>query len=263
MSSARSNPLVAVVLAAGAGTRLRPLTSTVPKALCPINSVPLVDLSIEKARSVTPKIAVNVHYGREAMERHLSDRVYLSIETPEPLGTAGALGKLRDWIAGRDVLVLNADAWLRDDLTRLLAEWDRERIRLLTVQDPIRGDFGLLRYVGAALMPWPDVARLKPEPTGLYEESWAPAGRAGRLDLVLSDEPFFDCGTIADYHAANMAASAGENVIGEGAVVEGTIERTVLWTNVHVAPDEHLVDAIRARDDVTLFVTPAAVSDGR
>ena len=249
----RATNLVCVVLAAGAGTRLRPLTTIRPKALCPVNNVPLVDLALERAGNLTKEVAVNVHHGRPAMEEHLAGRAHLSIEMPAPLGTAGALANLRDWIAGRDVLALNADAWHEDDLTDLVTQWDRARIRLLTVEDAMRGDFGTRRYCGAALMPWSEVERLEPEPSGLYEESWAPALLEGRLELVDTIVPFNDCGTIADYHAANMAASGGENVVGDGAVVEGTIERTVLWPRVHVVAGERLVNAIRPADGLTVF----------
>lgn len=247
--------LVAVVLAAGAGTRLRPLTTIQPKALCPVNNVPLVDAALARATRVTSEVAVNVHYGRSMLEAHLNGRVHLSIEARDPLGTAGALGNLREWIAGRDVLVMNADAWHPDDLAGLLTGWDHERIRLLTVDDPIRGDFGPLRHAGAALMPWGDVARLEPVPSGLYEVSWGAARAEDRLELIRSDVAFFDCGTIADYHAANMAAVGGENVVGDGCIVEGIIERTVLWPGVHVGREEHLVDAIRPVDGMTVQAT--------
>src|SRR5436190_16800082 len=93
--------LAAVVLAAGAGTRLRPLTRLRPKALCPVDNVPLVDLAVGRARTVTSAVAVNAHHGRALMEAHLPRRVHLSIEAPEALGTARALGQLRDWMAGR------------------------------------------------------------------------------------------------------------------------------------------------------------------
>jgi N-acetyl-alpha-D-muramate 1-phosphate uridylyltransferase len=243
--------------------RLRPMTSLLPKALCPVDNVPLVDLALSRAKRVTDDVAVNIHHGREQMEEHLAGRAHLSIEIPEALGTAGALGKLRGWIDGRNVLIVNADVWHEDDLSGLLAGWDRRKIRLLTVSDPIRGDFGGRRYCGAALMPWQEVARLEATRSGLYETSWAPADTDGRLELVDSEVPFFDCGTIVDYHAANMAASDGRNVIGPGATVEGEIERTVLWSGVRVASGERLIDAIRPRDDITLFATTAAVSDGR
>ena len=258
-----SDPLVGVVLAAGRGKRLRPLTDLIPKPLCPVNNVPLIDLRLRYVTRVARDVAVNVHYGRELLEEHLEGRAYLSIEEPEALGTAGALGKLRDWIAGRDVLVANADSWHEQDLSELVAGWDRTSIRLLCVRDPERGDFGHLRYCGTALMPWSAVSKLAPEPSGLFETSWAQAAEAGRLDLVVSDSPFFDCGTLADYHAANMAASGGHNVIGSGAVVDGSIERTVLWPGVHVMSDERLIDAVRPRNGLTLFARAGEPADVR
>lgn len=244
---------VSVLLAAGAGTRLRPLTTLIPKALCPVNNVPLIDIRLRRVREVAADVAVNIHHGRELMEAHLDGRAHLSIEDPEALGTAGALGKLRGWIDGRPVLVANADSWHDDELTTFVHGWDGERIRLLCVEDPARGDFGALRYCGAALMPWRDVAVLEPVPAGLWEVSWAAANSAGRLEFVVSDRPFFDCGTIPDYHAANMAASGGHNVIGSGAIVDGSIERTVLWPDVHVLSHERLVGAIRPRNGMTLY----------
>ncbi|MGI8807170.1 MAG: nucleotidyltransferase family protein [Acidimicrobiales bacterium] len=104
-----TDDLAAVVLAAGAGTRLRPLTDILPKAMCPVDNVALVDLAIDRVRPLTPLVAVNVHHGRSHLEAHLAGRVHLSME-PELLGTAGALGRLRDWIHGRATVVVNADA---------------------------------------------------------------------------------------------------------------------------------------------------------
>ena len=139
----------AVVLAAGAGTRLRPLTDILPKALCPVGNVALVDLAIDRVRPLTGRIAVNVHHKRALLEAHLDGRVHVSVEEPEALGTAGAVGKLRDWIDGRPAVVVNADAWHRFDLTSLVEGWDGERVRLLVVEDRDRGDFGPWRFCGA------------------------------------------------------------------------------------------------------------------
>lgn len=255
--------MAAVVLAAGAGTRLRPLTFIIPKALCPVDNIPLVDHALRRAAGVVDDIAVNVHHFRELMEQHLEGRAHLSIELPKPLGTAGALGNLRPWMDGRDVLVVNSNGWHRDELKGFVEGWDRERIRLLCVKDAARGDFGDLRHCGAALMPWSDVERLEPVVGGLYERSWAPADQDGRLELVVSEEPFFDCGTLVEYHAANMAASGGHNVIGSGAVVDGSIERTVLWPGVHVARDERLVDAVRPTNGMTLYAKSPEPADVR
>jgi len=245
---------VAVVLAAGAGKRLRPLSEVLPKALCPVNNVALVDLALERAHSAAADVAVNIHHGREQLERHLTGRAHLSVEEPEALGTAGALGLLRSWIDGRSVLVLNSDGWHRDPLTAFVEGWDGERVRLLTVDDPEQGDFGPLRYAGAALMPWSAVAALEARPSGLYEVSWKALSAAGRLDLTTSAQPFFDCGTPGEYLAANLAASGGSSVIGPGATVRGEVVRSVVWPGGTVGAGERLVDSIRVGADLT--VTP-------
>lgn len=255
-----ADSLAAVVLAAGAGTRLAPLTRRRPKALCPVGDRPLLDHAVARVTGVTDAVAVNVHHGREAMEAHLAGSmtagtVHVSIEEGEARGTAGALGLLRGWVDDRAVLVTNADAWLPVDLTSFVAGWDGERIRLLCVVDPARGDFGSLRYCGAALMPGALVSSFGDEPSGLYEVAWRAAGHAGALDLVVHDGSFVDCGTTADYLAANLDWSGGANVVGEGAVVDpgAQLVRSVVWPGSEVAPGEHLVDAIRG-DGLTVLV---------
>ncbi len=245
--------LAGVVLAAGAGTRLRPLTRLRPKALCPVGPRPLVDHALARVAPHVEEVAVNVHHGRLLMEAHLTRagaavRPHLSIEPDRARGTAGGLGFLRGWVGGRAVLVTNADAWLTVDLAGFVAGWDGERTRLLCVEDPARGDFGSLRYCGVALMPWSAIEGLGPEPAGLYEMSWRADAEAGRLDLVVHDGAFVDCGTIADYLAANLSAGGGESVVGEGARLgEGCeLVRSVVWPGARVAPGERLVDAVRA-----------------
>lgn len=253
-----SDELAGVVLAAGAGLRLRPLTTVLPKPLCPVGNVPLVDLAINRAHRHTRSIAVNVHHGRPAMETHLTGRVHLSIEDPAPLGTAGAVARLLGWIDGRDLLVVNADAWHEDDLDALVSDGDPHRCRLLCVRDEDRPDFrtksGALRYAGAARMPWRIIRDLPAEVGGLYEMCWRPLIDDGAVDFVVSEAPFYDCGTPRDYHAANMAASGGKNVVGEGARVDGVIVRTVVWTQAVVERHERLTDAVRATASVTVFV---------
>lgn len=245
--------LAGVVLAAGKGTRLRPLTYVRPKALCPIDNVPLVDLALDQVATAGGAIAVNVHHGRALMEAHLADRdLHLSIEEPEPLGTAGGLGQLKPWIDGRDVLVANADAWREGPLGPLLDGWAGDRTRLLVTDDAPRGDFGHWRYAGAALIPWSDVRGLSSDPSGLYEVSWKQLEAEGRLDLVPLSGRFFDCGTPTEYLAANLAASGGDSVVGVGATVEGELTRSVVWPGGIVRRDEHLVDAVRVWDWLTV-----------
>jgi MurNAc alpha-1-phosphate uridylyltransferase len=246
--------IAGVVLAAGFGTRLRPLTDLRPKALCPVDNVPLVDLALERLVAVASDVAVNVHHHREQLERHLAGRAHLSVEEREPLGTAGALGALRDWLGGRAVMVTNVDGWHRGRLSSLVESWDGECLRMLVTHDPLRGDFGPWRFAGTSLMPADVVAGLQPVPSGLYETCWAQAWEMGRLELVPLEGPFFACDTPADYLAANLEASGGRSVIGPGAVVEGEVVRSVVWPDSVVGRGERLVEAIRAGRDLTVQV---------
>jgi NDP-sugar pyrophosphorylase family protein len=261
----RRHEIAGVVLAAGLGMRLRPLTDLVPKALCPVNHVPLVDLAVGHVHAVTADIAVNVHHHRERMEQHLATSavsVRVSIEEPEALGTAGAVGLLRDWIDGRPTLVHNADVWYPPelDVASALAEgWDGERIRLLVVRPARDGqrDFGEdVTFAGVSLLPWGDVARLEPEPTGLWEVSWRQAQEDGRLDLVTldPDAPWFDTGVPSAYLAANLAANDGRSVIAASAAVHptATVQRSVVWPDAVVEAHEHLVEQNRAPGPITV-----------
>jgi CTP:molybdopterin cytidylyltransferase MocA len=277
-----SADLAGVVLAAGLGTRLRPLTDLRPKALCPVGGVPLVDLALDRlcAAMFAPQaplcsrraaseparrgstganrlygskeVAVNAHHHADQVVRHLGGRAHVSVEQPVPLGTAGALARLRPWLDGRHVLLTNADAYLPDGLDELLHEWDGERCRLLVraLPDGAHSDFTRagrpVRYVGACLLPWDRVARLPEEPSGLYEVLWRDEDAAGRLDLVLTDGVAIDCGTPADYLAANLTASGGVSVVGDSAVVEGSLDRCVVWDGAFVGRDEHLSQVVRA-----------------
>jgi NDP-sugar pyrophosphorylase family protein len=250
-----ADSVAGVVLAAGGGARLRPLTRIRPKALCPVANVPLVDLAIGRVAQHTTEIAVNVHHGREPMEQHLAGRVHLSIEPERALGTAGGLAHLRTWLDGRDALVTNADAYLPAasvDVAGFTDGWDRERVRLLVVDDDGRPDFAgtTYRYAGLCLMPSHAIADLDDDgtPTGLYETTWRAAHERGALDFVVHDGTFVDCGTPADYLAANLDASGGDNVIGPGALVEGELVRSVVWPGAVVYRAERLVDGIKATE---------------
>ena len=243
--------LAAVVLSAGPGTRLQPLTRLRPKALCPVANVPLVDWALARVRRVTTSVAVNVHHGREMLESYLFGGVHLSIEPGRALGTAGALAHLRDWIAGRGVLVVNVDAWHEADLAAFAAGWDGVRTRVLVTGEPaLRPGSGIC----GALMPWEEVRDLAPEPAGLYEVRWRAAVEDGRLDAVAYEGPFVDCGTPTDYLRANMLASGGASVVGRGSVVEGSLVRSVVWPGGQVLPGEALVDAVRVGERLTVLV---------
>jgi N-acetyl-alpha-D-muramate 1-phosphate uridylyltransferase len=262
------NDVCAVVLAAGEGRRLRPLTELRPKALCPVGNVPLLDLALSR---VDVPVAVNASYLADQVVAHVADRAHVSVEPERPLGTAGALGKLRDWIAGRAVLVANADAYLSTDPPSLVDGWDGKTVRMLgvptTPDDPYR--FGAFRFAGMSLIPWSFIQDLAPAPAELVHTVWRPAEADGVLEVVPYSGTYLDTGTPGDYLAANLDAAADGSliapdatvtgrceraVVGVGAVVNGDLTRAVVWPGARVAAGEHLVDAIRVGDGLTVRI---------
>ncbi|MET8233731.1 sugar phosphate nucleotidyltransferase [Micromonospora sp. NPDC005298] len=274
----------AVVLAAGEGTRLRPLTEHVPKALCPVGNVPLLDRALARLAGLDltgpGRVAVNACYLADQVVAHVGDRAHLSVEPGEPLGTAGGVANLRNWIDGRPVLVGNADAYLADpaappgpDVAALFDGWDGHTVRLLgqPAADPTApGTFDGHRFTGFSLLPWRLVRDLPVVFSDLVRALWRPAEAAGELEVVPYPGTFFDTGTPADYLAANLHAAGGgvlveasatvtghcvESVVGAGARVSGDVCRTVVWPGAVVRDTERLHDVIRFGDGRTV---PAA-----
>ena len=267
----------AVILAAGEGQRLRPLTEAMPKALCPVGNVPLLDRALARVAALGLPTAVNAAYLADRIVAHVGDRAHLSVE-PAPLGTSGGVARLRSWIDGRAVLVGNADAYLADprrspgkDIAAILDGWSGETVRLLTKPVPPGGTGGFSgrRFAGFSLLPWRYVRDL-PEGHGeLVRTAWRPAEAAGELELIPYDGAYIDTGTPADYlranlHAANghtlidptaeITGSVSDSVIGPHARVHGHATRVVLWAGAEIAAGEHLTDAIRAPGGLTVHV---------
>lgn len=273
-----STAVCAVVLAAGEGQRLRPLTESLPKALCPVGNVALLDRALARIAGLglsgRSEVAVNAAYLAEQVVTHVGDRAHLSVEPDGPLGTSGGIGRLRGWIDGRGVLIGNADAYLADpgrapgeDVAALLAGWTGETVRMLTRPLPpgSTGGFSGHRFAGFSLLPWRYVRDLTDQPSDLVRTAWRPAETAGELELIAYDGVYLDTGTPADYLRANLHAAAGltdptaaltgratESVIGARAEVNGTITRCVIWPDATVHEDESLHNVIRAGKDLTV-----------
>ena len=203
--------LGAVVLAAGRGERLRPLTDTTPKPLLDVGGVTLLDAALARVEQAVPlapaSVAVNAHWLADQIAAHISGRAHLSVEQPVALGTAGAIGRLAGWLAARDVLIANSDAWYDAplDVAGFVAGWDHERPRLLVVEDPQRPDFdGRWRFAGLSLLPAVIATALPAEPAGLYELVWSRVP----VDLVPTTVGYLDCGTRESLDRARALAAA-------------------------------------------------------
>lgn len=140
----------AMILAAGLGTRLRPLTERIPKPLLPVAGTPLIvwNLLLLRRHGVS-EVVVNLHHLGHLIEDALGDgsryglRVVYSRE-PVILGTGGGLKQAEPWFEERPFLVLNGDTLLELDLTALMA-FHRDRNALATMvlrDDPEAGRWG-------------------------------------------------------------------------------------------------------------------------
>lgn len=154
-------PETAMVMAAGLGKRMRPLTATRPKPLVPVAGKPLIDHVFDHLRSAGVKRAVvNVHYLADALEAHLRARaadidVVVSDERAQLLETGGGLVKARPLLGEEPFLCINSDSlWVdgpTDSIRALANAWDGGRMDVLLLMVPFarahgyrgRGDFHL------------------------------------------------------------------------------------------------------------------------
>jgi len=135
----------AFLLAAGQGTRLRPITDEVPKCLVPIRGVPILEIWMEICRGagideVMINLHTHAHIVRDWVNNHRNGIRVLLAEEPTLLGSAGTVLAGRDWVASESCFwILYADVLTNANLSRML-EFHTKRqpatLGLYQVQDP-------------------------------------------------------------------------------------------------------------------------------
>ena len=140
-------PTTAMIMAAGLGKRMRPLTATKPKPLIEVGGKALLDHVLERLRlSGVRKVVVNVHYLAEALEAHLMSRSHgleevISDERDLLMETGGGLVKAAPLIDCDPFLALNSDnLWVdgpADTLKLLASQWDDSRMDALLLLVPL------------------------------------------------------------------------------------------------------------------------------
>lgn len=105
----------AIILAAGLGTRMRPLTNTLPKPLIPVHGVPLIDWCLDwLAAAKIEEVVINTSYRAAQLEEYLSPRahplLHFSREEPDPLETGGGIAKALPLLGESPFLAMNSDA---------------------------------------------------------------------------------------------------------------------------------------------------------
>jgi len=225
----------AMILAAGEGTRLRPLTLNTPKVMLPIAGKPLLEYILDLLRfhSIT-EVAINLHHLPKAVMDWLGDgdkfgiRVTYSVEDPI-LGTAGALTKLRDFFDDTFV-VIYGDMLTNLDISSLVefhqAKGALATVTLFEVEDPssygiveIDSENRILRFVekpapgttssnlanAGIYVLQPEVIDYIPSETFYdfgYDLFPALLSKGARLFGYVTTDSILDTGTMENYHRA-------------------------------------------------------------
>jgi mannose-1-phosphate guanylyltransferase len=251
-----------MVLAAGLGTRLRPLTDVRAKPLVPVGDRPALAHVVDHLRAAgVARIVVNAHHRPQdvrAFASSLSDPVAVS-EERDLLGTAGGIAFARPLLGEGDVLLWNGDILAGVDVAALVAAHASEATLvvqpLAAGQGPVgldaQGNIVRLRqerfaaetsggqFLGISLLSASLRTRL-PDRGGLVEDLFVPALRRG---ATLRAFPFHglwhDIGSLPAYLAANLAWLDARSLscwVGPGADVAGgvTLDRSIVGEGARV-----------------------------
>ena len=274
--------LPTLVLAAGLGTRLDPLTRLIAKAAVPLAGRTLLERSLDQLRrqGVTD-VVINLHHRPETVTAILGDgtRAGLHIRyswEPRILGSAGGPRRALPLLDAGRFLIVNGDtlcdvdlaAMVRDhidsgaDVTMALVpnrapdHYNGIKLddgRLVTSFVPRGQAHGTWHFIGVQIVEATVFAALRDgEPSetvaGIYRERLT----AGTMSIrgYCLDQPFVDVGTPRDYVAAALAlVRAGEdNAIETGARIDGTarLRQSVVWGNSSIGPECALNDCVVA-----------------
>ncbi|WP_019215971.1 N-acetylmuramate alpha-1-phosphate uridylyltransferase MurU [Legionella tunisiensis] len=141
----------AMILAAGRGVRLKPLTDQVPKAMCQVHNKPLIEYHVEKlAKSGFERIVINHAYLGGQIRQHLGNGTRWGVEicySPEPPGgleTGGGIHAALPLLGNTPFITVNADIFTDYDFSQLsLAEETMAHLVLVPNPQHNQGDFGL------------------------------------------------------------------------------------------------------------------------
>jgi N-acetyl-alpha-D-muramate 1-phosphate uridylyltransferase len=232
-------PTTAMVMAAGLGKRMRPLTVSRPKPLIEVAGKPLIDHVFDRLSAAgVERAVVNVHYLADQLEAHLRARVkgmdlLISDERKQLLETGGGLVQARDMLGDAPFLCVNSDnLWVdgpSDAIRLLAAQWDDAKMDALLLLVPLaratchggQGDFRLdafgritERRKPGRLAPFvftgiqilsPRVIRDWPEGPFSTNLFWNRAIDAGRLWGAVHQGLWFDVGSPKAIRATELA----------------------------------------------------------
>ena len=282
-----NDSLNVLILAAGLGTRLRPLTNDVPKPLVPVVDASILDLQARKARAIgSVRLHANAHY--------LADQVVSAggtlgfekvwVELPDILGTAGPLKRIYNEGYRGGLLIMNGDAYCNFDLKAfvenaqaLAAQPDGPQVALLAVDFPkvntfrvgadgrltgVVGRFGSEEGLPATFsgVSWYSDAALSRIRDGEFDirEFWKQeiaAGRAPFVDMTQLHATWIDMGSPEGLMSAvearlkELGRDVNEAVVEDGVQVPAgvTIKHSVIYAGAEIQPGETIENEIRGK----------------
>jgi mannose-1-phosphate guanylyltransferase len=248
-----------MILAAGLGTRLRPLTDELPKPLVPVGDRPAIaHVAARLAEAGLPSAVLNTHHLAAAFMPEALAAVPIRlriVHEPEVLGTGGGIANAAPLLDEGDIVAWNADILAEVDVAALLAVHRASGAAATMVvapREPGEGTVGLdargrvvrLRgerfgeevasgdFLGVQVL-GPAIRALLPRPGCLVDDGYRPALRRGAaVGTFLVTAPWDDIGTIASYLAANARWLARRGLdafvhetarVAPGVVVRGSV----------------------------------------
>ena len=271
-----------LILAAGLGTRLRPLTSEIPKPLVRVYDKSILEIQMERAKSLGDvRLHANAHYLADQIvsegKRLGFEKVW--VETPEILGTAGPLRRI--YAAGYrgGLLIMNGDAYCNFDLGAFVRNArNRCDVALLAVDFPkvntfrvgadgclagVAGRFGADTGTAATFsgISWYSDEALSRIRDGEFDirEFWKQeiaAGRAPFVDMSQLHATWIDMGSPEGLMAAVEARLAecgrdkNEAVVEPGVVIPDGVKiaHSVIFKGAEIQPGETIENEIRGKD---------------
>ncbi len=286
-SPLNNDSLNVLILAAGLGTRLRPLTNDVPKPLVPVVDASILDLQARKARLIgNIRLHANAHY--------LADQVVVAgktlgfekvwVELPDILGTAGPLKRIYNVGYRGGLLIMNGDAYCDFDLKAFVnnaqersAQPNGPQVALLAVDFPkvntfrvgldgrlagVVGRFGSEEGLPATFsgVSWYSDEALARIRDGEFDirEFWKQeiaAGRAPFVDMTQLHATWIDMGSPEGLMSAvearlkELGRDVNEAVVEEGVQVPAgvTIKHSVIYDGAEIESGETIENEIRGR----------------
>ena len=212
VDKAFTKPLRALLLAAGFGTRLRPLTLHTPKCLVPIGGQPLLAHWLQQLELIHTEAAlVNTHYMADRVKDFLGGWQQGSMglkrsHEPSLLGTAGSLLANRTFFTGCTGLLIHADNFSQVNVSQLLAAHASRPagclLTMLTFTTPRPSSCGIVEIDSRGVV------------VGFHEKVVNPPGNRANGALYVFDQPFLDWLLINHPNASDFSTEVLPHCIG-------------------------------------------------